>query len=302
MIAEFKCGFCGKKDYKEIYIFSKKKIVRCTACQLMQTFPQPTKKDLEVIYGKTYFNNKDLCEPLSETIYGYVDYFAERLNKQKGYHSVLTKICSYLETFKITSKNLADIGSGAGYFLDASVDFEFNPIGLEFSHTAASLCKSRYTFPVYIYKESILEFLPKSSQSVITVFDTIEHLQNPFLFLQDAYQVLAPGGLLVITTMDSRSFVSVFLGKRLEDFRRILEHLWFFDRKTLRAAIQDSGFHIIKISSYGHTFDASQLVDRVCAMFPKIKVLKYILRFLLFGKKSVTFNPRTKMIIFAKRI
>ena len=82
MVSDFKCGFCNNEKYIEVYSFSSKKIVRCISCNLMQTFPRPTKKELEKIYGETYFNNKNLCEPLSESIYGYVDYFAERLNKQ----------------------------------------------------------------------------------------------------------------------------------------------------------------------------------------------------------------------------
>ena len=88
------------------------------------------------------------------------------------------------------------------------------------------------------------------------MFDVIEHLHNPFGDVQKMYDRLNPGGGIAIATMDSESLMSRLLGTRLEDFRRIREHLYFFSRESLTKVLERAGFQVYAIKSHGHTFES----------------------------------------------
>lgn len=133
------------------------------------------------------------------------------------------------------------------------------------------------------------------------MFDVIEHLRDPFGALDRIRKALAPRGVLVISTPDAESFVSRLIGKRLEDFRRTREHLFFFGRRTLAQILAEHGFEVIRIRSIGHTFELGFLLDRL-ALYnrPLFGGLRRIVTSLGLAQTSIYLNPLTKMIAFAR--
>jgi 2-polyprenyl-3-methyl-5-hydroxy-6-metoxy-1,4-benzoquinol methylase len=127
-------------------------------------------------------------------------------------------------------------------------------------------------------------------------------LRNPFRTLDKIYDVLTPGGLVVISTLDAESLVSRIIGKRLEDFRRTREHLVFFSRATLRDVLDEHGFDVLAIRSVGHTFELAFLLDRL-ALYnrPLFSSLRRLAQRLRLGSLQLHVNPRTKMIAIARR-
>lgn len=299
--ADASCGWCGHRGFVDVYRIFDKRITRCTACDLMQTWPMPTVGELESIYTETYFTNPDLTDPGSQAIYGYCDYLAERLNKQVKYKTILRKIRAHLEEGGVASRELLDIGCGYGFFLDSSVDFGFTPSGLEFNGHAIERLRSRYAFAVRQSNGGIEGAYPPESFACIAMLDTIEHLLDPFGALDGIREMLRPKGVVAISTMDSTSLTSRLLGARLEDFRRINEHLYFFDRKTLRAVLEAKGFEVLQIGSIGHTFEAGLLFSRIGSSLPSLRPLASIVRALGLEHLRISFNPRTKMIVYARK-
>jgi 2-polyprenyl-3-methyl-5-hydroxy-6-metoxy-1,4-benzoquinol methylase len=268
----------------------------------MQTYPQPTVDDLANIYSKQYYRNDSLINPKSECIYGYSNYLAERNIKQQGYQNILKKISAYLENNKVADRRLVDIGCGYGYFLDSSIDYGFAPIGIEFSEHAIQCIKRRYAFPIYKSGISMRDLFGPNSVGTVVLFDTIEHLLNPFKTLEEIHETLAPGGVLTLSTMDATSFMSRLMGERLEDFRRVNEHLFFFDRHTITAILNDKGFQVMKVSSIGHTFQMGNLISRMSMMIPFFRHIQAIVERLHMQHIRVSLDPKTKIIVYAIKV
>jgi cyclopropane fatty-acyl-phospholipid synthase-like methyltransferase len=195
--------------------------------------------------------------------------------------------------------SLLDIGCGLGHLLDVAFDEGFDVEGVEFNPYAVEKMRKKYNFPVYL--GDVAGYSGRQFD-VITMFDVIEHLQNPFATMIKIANLIKPRGILVLTTMDCDSIVSRILGTRLEDFRRIREHLFFFTRSSMKRVLQQSGFEVIRINSYGHTFRLDFLADRIRLISnPAGVMLQKAIRLLRIDKRMVHINPLTKMIVYARQ-
>ncbi|MBF0319989.1 MAG: class I SAM-dependent methyltransferase [Nitrospirae bacterium] len=299
MVNYFECKNCGSPHVKVKYAFHSvdKRILQCTKCELMVIHPMPTQENLLSVYNENYYNNEKLTSSDITAIYGYSDYMAERINKQQGYQ----KICQTINRYNPVAHNqrLLDFGCGLGHFMDSAYDTGYSVSGVEFNAYAIEYIRKRYTYKVISFDE-----FNKTNEKVniITMFDVIEHMPNPFETLDRIGMLLEKDGLLVISTMDSRSWLSKLMGKRLEDFRRITEHIYFFSRKNLSEILIKKGFDILEVKSIGHSFELKYLNSRIMHTIPLIGVMMRIFLkvFPFLGDLNIYINPFTKMIIYAR--
>ncbi len=103
-------------------------------------------------------------------------------------------------------KRFADIGSGYGIFLDETQALNIfdDVIGIEPSPPLAAVCRERgFT----IVEDTIEQcHLDGPSPSVMTSFEFLEHAFDPSEFLGAVRKLLAPGGLLIFTTLTVSGF------------------------------------------------------------------------------------------------
>ncbi len=296
----FVCAHCASTRNHVRYTFSDvDKVIReCSACHLMVLDPMPTEEELHAVYNEGYFENENLAQSDVTKVYGYVDYIEERINKQKNYAS----ICRTLQQLVIpvhAPPRLLDYGCGLGFFLDSAFEAGFEPNGVEFNHYALDYIRRRYAYRVFHFSD----LDPAESYDVITMFDVIEHLREPFATIASIRNMLADNGILVMLTMDSTSFVSRIMGKRLEDFRRIREHLFFFSRSNLVSILVKQGFDVLRVKSHGHSFELRLLATRLRTVLPVVGVpMIWLLKvFPFMGSWSVYLDPRTKFIVYARK-
>jgi 2-polyprenyl-3-methyl-5-hydroxy-6-metoxy-1,4-benzoquinol methylase len=294
------CAHCGSTRSHVRYTFPDvEKVIReCSACHLMVLDPMPTEEELHAVYNEGYFENENLAQSDVTKVYGYVDYIEERINKQKNYVS----ICRTLQRLAIpahTPPRLLDYGCGLGFFLDTAFEADFEPNGVEFNQYALDYVRRRYAYRVFHFSD----LDPAESYDVITMFDVVEHLREPFATIGSIRNMLAENGIVVILTMDSTSFMSRIMGKRLEDFRRIREHLFFFSRSNLVSFLVKQGFDVLKVESHGHSFELRLLATRLRTVLPVVGVpLIWLLKIFPFiSNWSVYLDPRTKFIVYARK-
>lgn len=295
------CAICGCDSWRTKYRFAgvTTTIRQCAGCGLMALDPLPSEEDLKSVYTESYFSNSDLVAPEVSKIYGYADYIAERINKQKGYLRIAETLRQILPPAD-KAPELLDFGCGLGFFLDAAFDFGFAVSGVEFNPFAINYIRSRYAHPVQSYED----FLAESRQyDVLTLFDVIEHLLDPFAFLAAVRARVSDGGLLVISTMDSLSFISRIMGTRLEDFRRIREHVYFFSRGNMKRLLRSNGFEIVEMRHLGHSFELAHLLDRAGSAVPWLRLpFKLLLKLFPFAARwNIYLDPRTKFIVYARK-
>lgn len=101
-----------------------------------------------------------------------------------------------INDIKIRGKKVLEIGAAAGSFIDYIR-------GLVAEVSAIEPCRLyqealfKKCFEVYPFIQNVAA---GRKYDLITCFDTIEHVQDPSSVLQKAYQLLAPGGTLLVST------------------------------------------------------------------------------------------------------
>jgi SAM-dependent methyltransferase len=154
-------------------------------------------------------------------------------------------------------------------------------------------------FPVYA--GDILDY-KDAPFDVVTLMDVVEHFLDPMQSMAHIKGLVKPGGLLVLTTMDCDGIVSRLLGTRIEDFRRVREHVFFFTRRSMRDVLDRQGFDVQRIESHGHYFRLGFLAHRLRLVSPWFGGLMALcVKVLRIEQVTVYINPRTKMIIYARR-
>jgi SAM-dependent methyltransferase len=264
----------------------------------MWLHPRPKPEDLHSVYDDSYFHNLNFFTGNSH-LYGYYDYFEERFMKQSAYQGLLRNITQHLTSFERGKSRFLDIGCGLGYLLDVAHDEGFQVSGVEFNHAAADRLRSKYVFPVY--SGDVLDFKDKPFD-VITLMDVIEHFLDPIRSIAHISALTKPGGLFVLTTMDCDGIVSRILGTRIEDFRRVREHLFFFTRRSITDLLRKNGFEVVQIASHGHHFRLGFLADRLKLVSPLVGSLMHTaVKTLRAEHVTIYVNPFTKMIVYARK-
>lgn len=305
------CHICSESRYEARYEFQESRIVRCENCGFMWLDPKPSEDEVSQVYNHNYFKNELFFDNSQTTLFGYADYTLERLNRQREFDNLVRRGLHYLNSAAPKSSRPAgesesksmwlDIGCGLGYLLDCAYDYGFDVVGVEFNSHAIESITRRYRYRVE-HASVLNSGFDEERFDVISMTDVIEHLHDPRATVQRMFDLTKPGGVAIVTTMDSDSLSSRILGKRLEDFRRTREHLYFFNRSTATRLLEDAGYQVISIKSYGHTFELGFLSDRIGLISKRLgKLAKYLVQRLDLNQVRVHINPGTKMVIFARR-
>ena len=297
------CEFCGKRDrIVTKYDLDTHRILRCRWCSFMWLDPRPTYEDLEGIYDGEYYSNESFFDGDASTLYGYANYVEEHATRCKDLGRIVLRVLQLLgPNEEGCHKSLLDCGCGLGYLLEVAHRHGFAVEGIERNTAAVELIADRYQFPVFA--GDLLDYADTTQFDVVTMLDVIEHLHAPFEALNKIASLTKPGGLVVVSTMDSDSIVSRVMGRRLEDFRRVSEHLYFFNRRTISEALGRAGFDVVAIDWYGVSLSCEMLSKRVSLAHPRIgQMLERMIARVRLSSVNVHFNPRTKMVVYARRV
>jgi 2-polyprenyl-3-methyl-5-hydroxy-6-metoxy-1,4-benzoquinol methylase len=100
----------------------------------------------------------------------------------------------------VKGKRVLDVACGEGYGLAALQKAgAARVIGLDISEPVCQHARTKYGLDVRVATAEQIP-LADASMDVIVSFETIEHIPNPGLFLDECGRVLVPGGRLVIST------------------------------------------------------------------------------------------------------
>ena len=141
-----------------------------------------------------------------------------------------------------------DVGCAAGFFIEAALDAGFDPVGIELSPTAIELARPAVRSRITCGDVNVLLESEARTFDVVTAFDIIEHTLDPAAFLADIGRVLAPGGLLMVSTPDTGHWLRRIMGDRwpmLQPF----QHTFLFSQHAMRALLLEHGYEPIVIES-----------------------------------------------------
>jgi len=94
---------------------------------------------------------------------------------------------------------------------------------------------------------------------VVALWDTIEHLSRPDLYIEKAARILKSGGTLCATTGDIGSLMARI---RKQHWRLIHPptHLFYFDRKTIGQLFAKHGLEIVHFEHCGYSRSVQQII------------------------------------------
>jgi SAM-dependent methyltransferase len=147
---------------------------------------------------------------------------------------------------------LLEIGTGTGVFLARMENADFaQRIGVE-----PSLAAIEAADPAVkpFIREGIFDaadFAP-ASVSMICCFQTLEHVPDPRKLVEDAFELLEPGGLLALITHNANGALNRLLGRRSPIID--IEHLQLFSPDNLPVLLDRAGFRDTKIESFKNTY------------------------------------------------
>lgn len=237
------CPFCGEGGPRRIRPLRRPEgLLRCGDC------------------GSAWWGRPWSEERAQQYYHGYYDPDAveyDPLTEQR-YHAILERFESLTPIGR-----LLDVGCGTGHFLSVAQSRGWQGTGLEVSASAVSLLDQvkaarGLTFPV-LTGDLQSAGLPAGHFRAVTLFEVIEHVDDPPALLREAARLLAAGGLLYLTTPNYDSFSRRCLGA---DWRVIAEeHRCLATVPALRRCLQEVGFRPIGIAT--KNLDVAELIARL---------------------------------------
>lgn len=178
-------------------------------------------------------------------------------------------------------RSLLDVGAYIGVFVEVARDAGWNAFGVEPSHWGVRIGQAR-GLPI-IQGTQDAPALQNMAFDVITMWDVIEHVDDPLAELRKAYSLLKPGGVIVAHTMNIDSLTARLMGERWPWLMDM--HIHYFGRKTLSAMMHKAGFDVIWTGTQGRYLRLGYLATRVGGLHSGLGHLaeRFVKRFRLDG-------------------
>lgn len=160
----------------------------------------------------------------------------------------LERAKSILEALLVTGVSepkIIDLGCGPGWL--SNILGTFGPtVGVDLSGDAVRAASSRYSTAKYEAVDIFDWDYPRSSFDVVVSQEVIEHVEDQPRYLEIAYELLRPGGYLILTTPNSKAMMALSPAKRTEWTNQPLEN--WLTREQFRALLGKK-FRIIRLTT-----------------------------------------------------
>ena len=190
-------------------------VVQCACCSLIQLTNKPV----------SYYKSVITAASLSE----------------KSKIKLSNEWISLIKKFKITKKNMLEVGSGRGDFLEVMNAIGFNSYGLEFSAKNFDFSKKKKLNVFKGYLTDNIKIL-NNRYELVVCNNFLEHQPNIKKFVDKFHDVLVDNGHLYISVPNFD-----YLKKKACFYEFVADHLVYFNKLSLENIFSVSGFEILEI-------------------------------------------------------
>lgn len=257
------CIICGGTDTQPLYTT----VAKCQNCGHVFCNRRLTDQQLSDLYGTSYFSGAE-----------YSNYLADKPVLQRNFRLRLNVLKKLLDPHRY--RHLLEVGCAYGFFLEIARPHFETVFGIDITEEGVRYAAD--TLKLNAVRANFLDydFGPRKFD-VVCMWDTIEHLRDPHLYLEKITAHTESGALLTITTGDIESLPA----RIRKDKWRLMHpptHMHFFSRKTLACLLDSHGFDLI--------------YDRYCGFYRSLDNVAYTILILRTKRPNLyNFLRKTKL-------
>ena len=232
------------------YRITRFRVYACSSCGVVYLWPQLTDPEVREMFTRLYTDGEGSVPEL-KSYYGFT------YDDDPG-NPLVQLFERWLDEIERHRKpgRLLDIGCGTGLFLAVARRRGWEPYGVDDCDEATDY--ARQHFGLDVWDGQFTDFVADGEHfDAITMWDIIEHARAPVALLAAAREVLAPGGVIGISTPNQRNILDVVAGllyrssgglvtKPLEKFY-IEQHFLYFTPVTLGDAAARAGLSLAHV-------------------------------------------------------
>jgi 2-polyprenyl-3-methyl-5-hydroxy-6-metoxy-1,4-benzoquinol methylase len=222
-----RCNICGKETLKP---WKKKGFLYCSECNFVTTDLDISDEELQRLYTATYFQGEE-----------YSNYVEDKKLIQRNFVGNLERIKNRLPSR--APLNLFEIGCAYGFFLELAKDVFDHVSGIDISHDAIKFAREKMGLDVTA--GDYLNMPPKQAD-VFCMWDTIEHLKHPEMYIKKISAEITDGGLIALTTGDIGSLTARIQGANWRQIH-LPTHLHYFSRQALEKLLKKNDFEVVDV-------------------------------------------------------
>ena len=241
------CNFCGHSQADEFLTLTDLrmnlpgswKLMKCERCGLLFIDPQPSWEELSAHYPEDY--------------HSYLRKDSKSANFLRGF-GLRNRVHSVLRQVTVQNGRLLDVGCATGDFLLAFKEMtDWNVEGLEIVPEAAAAARAKGL--EIIEAELEIANLVTGNYDVITLWDVLEHMQDPAMVLQICHDLLNPEGMLVLKCPDPAGKEALLFEQSWIGYEAP-QHLFGFPRAVLKNKLEEIGFSKVSRTQTGSDYSS----------------------------------------------
>lgn len=230
------CPLCGDSDFPEI------KVARCDTHPLYKPSLPDTIHWCRCSQCGHVFTSGYFTDAANAILFGHAVSDQKLGFDMEKQRNIAGRLVERVTAHAPSVGAWLDIGFGNGALLFAAYEWGYQAVGVDMRRDAVDAL-SAVGFEAHCMDFAKLDHAGR--YTVISMADVLEHMPFPADALTAARRLLAPDGVLLVSTPNSGSIVwDVFTLRGMNDYWSELEHYHNFSRARLSALLEQTGFTV----------------------------------------------------------
>ncbi|MBI5118002.1 class I SAM-dependent methyltransferase [Candidatus Poribacteria bacterium] len=246
------CRICRSNRLQHKFDVRENPIVFCAECGFVQLGRHANEAQIRREYSRAYFKDAKYL----------LDAAARREQKRR---------LSFMKECGVSSgATVLDVGCATGDFVLMAKE-TYSVWGTDISEDALQIARDRNPEIAerFVCMSGRNSGVPNQHFDAITMWDVVEHLDDPVALLTQMAGKLKRGGMLFLSSPNIGTFIGRVMGKRWA-FMTPPEHIGYFSRETMRKLLGVCGLRDLKWKTKGKWISAGFLVYKAGRVFPEM--------------------------------
>jgi SAM-dependent methyltransferase len=150
---------------------------------------------------------------------------------------------AFVKSIVSVPSSVLDVGAGAGQFCRTAAKAGWDVVGVDPAATETLVKEGKGQFR--LVKGTLDNLEPGRRFPVVTLWDVIEHVENPVGLLKDVHSRLTPNGHVFLETGNFQSWERIDSGSSWWCYQ--VDHRWYFSPHVMKRLLAANGFTEIQV-------------------------------------------------------